>query len=154
MKSHKRLDTLRLFYDFLSNYILYYVVRIKSVQNHTEIACSDFCTRFLCLHSIPICGLENLLNAMSLVSRESPGSDVEAVEISSVICKRRVRTLRIVTACFILCLYTFEWYSTALRHFGKQEPWTQLKPQSSISHRLDRNCHILLSTAISGIISA
>ena len=41
MKSCGVLDTMMLSYDFLSNFILYYVVRMNSVHYHTEIACSE-----------------------------------------------------------------------------------------------------------------
>ena len=41
MKIRRKLDTLRLFYDFISNCILYYIVCVNSVHYHTEIACSE-----------------------------------------------------------------------------------------------------------------
>ena len=41
MKSCRILDTLMLSYDFLSNYILYYVACMNSVHYQTGIACSE-----------------------------------------------------------------------------------------------------------------
>ena len=41
MKSRRRLDTLMIFYDFLSNCILYFALCMTSVHYHTEIPCSE-----------------------------------------------------------------------------------------------------------------
>ena len=41
VRSCRRLNTLMLFYDFLSNYILYYVVCINSINYHTKNACCE-----------------------------------------------------------------------------------------------------------------
>ena len=40
MKIRRKLDTPRLFYDLLSNYILYYAACMNRVHYHTKIVCS------------------------------------------------------------------------------------------------------------------
>ena len=99
-KSLRELDTLMLFYDFISYCIIYYVVCMRSVHYHTEIACFEPIS-----HTYVLCltlGLENHLNSRSLTSWEGSCPDVEAVENSSVSLQQESQNLEICDSMFQL----------------------------------------------------
>ena len=99
-KSHRELDTLMLFYDFISCCIIHYVVCMKSIHYHTEIACFELISHpyILCL----TLDLENHFNARSSTSWESLCPCVEAVEISSVSLQQESQNLEICDSMFQL----------------------------------------------------
>ena len=71
---------------------------MNSVHYHTEIACSEQVSYayFVSLFY----ELENHLNTTSLTSWKSPGSDVEAVEVSGVSLQQEIRNLETCNSMF------------------------------------------------------
>ena len=139
-ESRRKLDTLSLFYDFISDYILFYVVFINSVHYHTEIACSE-----------PI--FHAYVISLFVGWRTTWTYRVLHPESCMLWCRScgrfKCQFVTVEWESWDLWQYVSAYPSTCLNSiqrdlemFRKQEPSTWLKPQNSLLHGLDRNCRI------------